>query len=395
MNRGKIKVEITTIMPERFVNILCNEGIVLEEIKKISIVNYTFKISPNELSRINELAEEHKVRVRILDSAGMYKFKNKFFKRKAFFIGMALFIVLIYYLSNYIWVINIKTENYVSPYEIRTYLKTLGIKPGIKKEKLDIFKLENNIQEENNNVVWVRARIQGTKLGIEISERQNPPKIEEDNSPCDLVAKKDGIIERVYTKSGTAIVEEGQIVKKGDVLVRGIQGKEESTYEVKAQGDVIAKTFYENIKKVKIPKVKRIRTGRMLINRYITVKNKKIYLKNDLNKFKKYDKIEDNNSFVKKEIYYEVKEQPFTKDDEKKIIKENLLKMYSDITINFNNNIKIIKKIEDSRKEGENCKLKVLIIVEEEISEAKGNLIVKNEEGIDGNQKNENGEGQN
>lgn len=371
IKKAYLRVKITSISPEEFINFISRQGFIIKNLKKDTIVNYIFDIESKDYVEIKGIAQDKNVKIKVIDGTKEYRLRNKIQKRKVFMVGILGFVGIIYYLSTHIWVININTENYVSPYEIRTYLGTIGIKPGIKKNMLDVFKLENLIQEENKNVVWVRARIEGTKLDVNILERQNPPNIEEDKSPCDLVAKKDGEIQRVYTKSGTSIVEEGQIVKKGDILVRGVQGKEESTYEVKAEGKVMAKTFYEDIKNIKIPKVNRVRTGNKIVNRYIVVKDKKIYFKKNLNKFDKYDRIEDNNSFIKKEIYYEIKEESFTKDQEEKLVKDTLLKMYSDITINFNHDIKVVQKVEDKNRVGDEYKLRVLVIAEEDIGERK------------------------
>lgn len=371
IKKAYLRVKITSISPEEFINFISTEGFIIKDLKKETVVNYIFDIESNDYEAIKSIAKDKQVKIDLLNGTKEYRLQNKIRKRKAFIFGIFMFIGLIYYFSTHIWVINISTENYVSPYEIRTYLKKIGVKPGIKKNKLDVFKLESSIQEANKNVVWVRARIEGTKLDVNILERQNPPNIEEDKSPCDLVAKKDGEIQRVYTKAGTSIVEEGQVVKKGDVLVRGIQGKEDSTYEVRAEGKVMAKTFYEDIKTIKIPKVNRVRTGNKVINRYVVVKDKKIYFKKNLNKFDKYDRIEDNSSFIKKEIYYEIKEESFTKEQEEKLIKDTMLKMYSDITINFNHDIKVIQKVEDKNKVGDEYKLRVLVITEEDIGESK------------------------
>ena len=371
MNRGKIRLEIMSLMPEKFLNTLWEEGIFIEGAKKHSIVSYTFSISQKDFYKARELAKDNKVKLKVINSFGFFRLKGNLLKRKAFIFGFFIFIFLMYYYSTYIWSIEIKTENNVSPYEIRNELKKMGVKPGIKRKNLNIINLQNSILEGNKSVVWAKGTIAGTKLKIDILERQNPPKIKEDKSPCDLIAKKDGVIQRVYTKAGTSIVEEGQVVKKGDVLVLGEQGNEESRYKVKAEGEVIAKTFYEKKLKLKIPQIKRKRTGETITNKYIIVKGKRIYLKNDLNKFKKYDKIEDNKGIVKKEIYYEIKETEFTKDDEKLLVANELNKLYSSIRINFDNKIKIIQKLEDSSKEVDMCNLRVLVIAEEDIGEEK------------------------
>lgn len=346
--------------------------IIMMDIKKESVVDYILTIYEKDYESFSELASKYNATIISIKENEFYRMKKNVLKRKSFFIGIVLFILFIYALSTRIWAINIKTDQFVSPYEIRTYITNLGIKEGISKKKIDVFELEKKIPDVNGNVVWVRARIRGTELEITVSERQNPPNIVKDETPCDLLAKKDGIIKRIYTLSGTAMVKEGDLVKKGDVLIKGQQGNEESLYDVKAEGSVIATTFFESIEDFKIPKYKRVRTGNNFSNKYINVGKKKIYLKNRLNKYDKYDKIEDNSSFVKIETYYEVKEIEYTKEEREKILDDRLNKMYSDIVINFQHEIKILNRLLQHDELGESFRLRVLITTEEDLIEKVG-----------------------
>lgn len=50
--------------------------------------------------------------------------------------------------------------------------------------------------------------------------------------------------------------------KKGDILIKGEQGKEGETYEVHSEGKVFARTFYEEIKTINTYRIKRKRTGK-------------------------------------------------------------------------------------------------------------------------------------
>ena len=54
-------------------------------------------------------------------------------KRKvSLVIGVVMFFIVIYILSNYIWAIDIQTQKNLSPFEIRQQLSSIGIKPGLK-----------------------------------------------------------------------------------------------------------------------------------------------------------------------------------------------------------------------------------------------------------------------
>ena len=192
---------------------------------------------------------------------------------------------------------------------MRNQIKGFGVIPGLRKKNIDVYDIENKILRSNDEIMWVKARIEGVKLKVDVIERQSPPIIITDATPCNLIANKEGIVVRVFTTEGTAMVKSGDTIQKGDLLVKGEQGKEGSEYTVHAQGEVIAKTFYEETKEVPLYNKSRIKTGNSISNLYIKIANKKIYLKNSLITYANYDKIENNNKFIKKEIYYEVEEK--------------------------------------------------------------------------------------
>ncbi|MFD3157583.1 sporulation protein YqfD [Haloimpatiens sp. FM7330] len=374
--KGTILLEIQSLIPEKFVNLLWKNGIYVEQIKRKNITTMCMKIKLKDYYKIKEISQRTNTKIRILKRQGISFWIIKRNKVIASILGCIIFISLMYYLSTFIWKININTEKYISPYEIRQQLKKYGIKSGIRKHGVNVHELEKKILKDNNNISWVKVRVEGVNLDLQIFENQSPPKVIKDTDVCELVAKKDGEIVRVYTTSGTSAVEPGVIVKEGDVLVKGEQGKEGETYQVHAKGDVIAKTFYEKIKEVPTTIQERKRTGNKIENLYITLGNKKIYLKNSLNKFKSYDKIVDNDKVIKKEVYYEVKEaeKRFSKEE---IIDKTVKELYSDIIRNMGQCVKIVDQIVDTKYENGKYKVRLLVIAEENIAVEKKIDILK------------------
>ena len=50
------------------------------------------------------------------------------------------------------------------------FLSESGIEPGMKKNKVDIEALEKAIRNEYNIITWTSARIEGTRLIIQVRE---------------------------------------------------------------------------------------------------------------------------------------------------------------------------------------------------------------------------------
>ncbi|KYH34530.1 putative stage IV sporulation protein YqfD [Clostridium tepidiprofundi DSM 19306] len=368
INKGIVIIEITAINPDSFVNILWRNGIEIKRVHKENICTYTMQINACDLKKVESIAENYGVKVSVLKKYGVKFIILRYRKRKAFLFGSILFILMIYYLASFIWSVNIDTEYNISPYEIRKELLTWGIHPGISKRKIDIFEIEDRLMRENDEIVWAKVRVEGTHLHIKISERQTPPNLIKDDTPCNLVANRDGEIIRVYTKAGTAVVSEGDMVRKGEILVNGRQGSEGAEYLVHADGKVIAKTFYEKSKILKSYKIIRKRTGKKSRKVYFTVLGKKIFIKNDLNNFKNYDKIINNTLFFKNEIYYEVEEEREEIEDCDDMIQGAFKELYDDITVNFDKSVKIVDKIKDVKFDGDKYKIRLVVVVEENIA---------------------------
>jgi [NiFe] hydrogenase assembly HybE family chaperone len=67
-------------------------------------------------------------------------------------------------------------------------------------------------------------------------------------TPCDIVAAQDGVILKITAERGTPLVSEGDVVKKGDVLISseviiGLEGEEQHPEYVAAEGAVTARVW--------------------------------------------------------------------------------------------------------------------------------------------------------
>ncbi|AEB76498.1 sporulation protein YqfD [Clostridium botulinum] len=366
--RGIITLEIQTFHPEKFINLLWKNGVSVKNIKKKSITTIAFQVSLKDYGVIRDIAKRTGTKIKIVGRKGLSFLIIKTQNRKTLVIGVAIFVGIIYYLSGFVWNINVTTENNVTPYEIRNQLKHNGINIGMRKDKINVYNIEEKIVQDNPSIMWARVRVEGVKLNVSVAERQEPPSLAKQDVPCNIVASKDGEIGRIYSTAGTAIVKEGDIVKKGDILVKGEQGKEESTYLVHAAADVIARTFYEAKNKVPIKTITKKKTGNEDKDVYLELFGKKLYIKKAKNNFKTYDKIYKGGSILKQNIYSEVitKEE---KKDSKEVVDKTANELFSNIIVKLDKSVKIVDKIVNSDIKGDNYEVRVVLVVEENIAE--------------------------
>lgn len=364
---GIITIEIISRIPEKFLNLLWKNNITVKNVRKRNLTTIYAEINLKDYNETRNLAKRAKAKIKIIDRKGISFILLKLNRRKTIAIGIFIFVCLIYYLSTFIWGIKINTERNVSPFEVREILLDIGISPGMAKRKLNTTAIEEKLIKTNDNIMWARARIEGSQLIISVAERQAPPVIEVNNEPSNLIASKDGVIERVYTNSGTAVVEYGQVVKEGELLVKGEQGKEDSTYEVPAEADVFAKTFYE--KKALIPKkiITKEKTGRSIEEIYIQIGENKFFIKNAEINFENYDKIVNSKSIYNKVTYYEINEKTVDNDIPYSIDKTTE-ELSAKIIMDIDKSVTIKDRIINQKDMGDNIEVSVIMVCEENIA---------------------------
>lgn len=363
---GIILIEIQSLIPEKFINLMWKNDVYIKNIKKKSITTMTMEINLRDYGKIENIAKKTETRIKIIKRRGITFFIIKLKRKITLAAGVILFVVTIYYLSTFIWSIKIDSDEGLPPYIIRQQLKSYGIRPGTSKDKINVYKIEQDLMKNNDDIMWVKVRLQGSELNISAVEKKSPPNIVTDNTPCNLVAKRDGKVLRVYTTLGTPIVKVGDEVKKGQMLVKGEQGLESSIYSVHATGYVICRTIYEDSAVVKIDNVKNSRTGKKIDNYYINLGGKKLYFKKDNNKFNKYDKIEESKFIFGRETYFEVK-KVVVKGNAQAIVKDTGEKLYKNICSNLDKSIKVVDKTV-TYEAGESYKVKVQVMAEENIA---------------------------
>lgn len=363
---GKVVVEVNILKPERLLNILWNENINVINVKRIDVATIRVTIDYNDYNVLIDVVKRLNGKSKVIGSTGILFFIGKL-KRKLFLaIGGGIFIALLLYFSTYVWSIEITTKKNVSPYELRQQLYEIGIKPGISKNKIDVKDVEKKLEDVNSDVLWLRARIEGSTLKIFIEEKVNPPEVKEEKQG-NLVAKMDGEVSRVYAFSGRSAVHVGDMVKAGDIVIEGINGKEEDPYEVVPEGVVMANTFYEKSMTTKVEGTELKRSGEKDSDIYVEVFGKKIYLKKAIKDFEEYDKIEESGKIIKKANYFEKREFPVTYTKEEAIdsaVNELEESLYNNLT----REAKVVDRIISTKDSSDgNIIVNVVFVVEQNI----------------------------
>lgn len=119
----------------------------------------------------------------------------------------------------------------------------MGIQPPLLRRQVDLGALRDALEWRYPRLAWVECGWRGTALVIRPADGALPDAAQAEHA-MDVVAARDGVISRIVTVAGTPVVQPGDVVRAGEVLIRG----EERTYEgavkpVAARGSVTARVW--------------------------------------------------------------------------------------------------------------------------------------------------------
>jgi len=243
---GRVTVKVTGKGTERFINVLTRNDLPIWNIKRHGTETITFNMRLKDAKNIRKYARKSDCSISFLRRNGVPFLIRRMLKNSGFLAGAGLFLLLLMFLSNVIWGIEIKGAKPATEYQIRKELDKMGVKIG----KLQFFtdnvegiqrKLTNNV----GDLTWVGVELKGTTFHLQVVEK-NEPKKPEHLSPRNLIAKKKAIIVNMYIENGQKMVDIHDHVDKGQLLVSGAFGQEESPELVAAKGEVWGETWYKS-----------------------------------------------------------------------------------------------------------------------------------------------------
>lgn len=243
---GRVTVKVYGRGIERFLNVLTRNGLHIWNVKRHGTETVTFKMRLQDAKKIRHFVRKSECAISFLQRSGVPFLIKRLLKNSGFLAGAAVFLLIILFLSNVIWGIEIKGAKPATEYQIRKELDKMGVKIG----KVQFFvdnveaiqrKLTNNISA----LTWVGVELRGTTYHFQVVEKTEPKKPEL-LSPRNLVAKKKATIVRMDIDEGQQVVAKNDHVQKGQLLVSGEIGQEGKTELVPAKGEVWGETWYKS-----------------------------------------------------------------------------------------------------------------------------------------------------
>lgn len=342
--RGYVKIRVWGYSPERFMNLCSNHNILLWDIQNHGAC-YTMCISIAGFWQLKSITRKTKTRVAIEQKYGLPFFIPHLRKRSIFILGLLGCLVFLQWMSNFIWKIEITGNKSITTDVLTDFLEEKEIVCGSRKKQLDIEALEKSLRKQFDEITWTSARLDGTKLCIQIreNEREVPNIRTSEENGMDLKAEKAGRIVRMVTRSGVPFVKIDDEVEAGEILVSGavpVYGEDAAVREYlmcQADADIYLECTYQYRERLPIEYSSKTYTGKEKKIPYIRLWGKEIRFPQKDHGFAKSDcmvsekRLEPLQDFYLPVSFgsyhyreYVLSEKKYTREQAKKLCQEKL-----------------------------------------------------------------------
>lgn len=246
---GFVKIKISSENPEMMLNKLISKGINIWCVERYNDYIVLCLLLKDYL-KIRKLRREVKTtkRIKIIEKHGLKIDVKQIKPRKSIVIGFIIVLAINIFLSNFIWIVDVNGANQINTTDIIRECENIGVKIGCYRNKINTYDAAQSLALAYDKIAWVSLNVEGSKVTVNITESDESEKYKDKSS--NIIASTDGVIKSIQDIKGSRSISIGQTVKKGDILISGIETVGNNVRYVYSKGEILAETRHQLKKKV-------------------------------------------------------------------------------------------------------------------------------------------------
>ncbi len=271
--KGYVSFTAAGVFAERFLNLVSHTGLSIWNVKK-SEQQLTANTLVRDYKKLRPCAKRSGVRLRVQKRFGFPFYVSRYDKRAGIVLGVCLMCAFLFAAAQFIWTVDVSGNQLVSSFDIVKALENQGIYPGALKKDISVPLAKQRILLALKDLSWIAINISGATAKVEVREKIPQPDMVPLEVPSNIIAARSGQILRLEVYDGDTLVEKGDSVKEGALLVSGIiEGKFGKNILVHSSAKIIAQVQDEKVYDIPLNAVTTRFTGRERTRRILKVVN--------------------------------------------------------------------------------------------------------------------------
>ena len=242
---GQLWVELTSAEPELAVSAYAGAGIPMEDLQPQGALTLRFWMPRCCYPQARKLAQKRGDCLKILGKRGIYWMLPRLLRRPVLLLGAAVLTGLTLFLPSRILFVQVEGNAAVPARQILEAAAQSGLAFGTSRRQVRSEKVKNALLSKIPQLQWAGVNTSGCVATVSVRERTGLPPAQDSGGVSSLCAVRDGYIRSITATAGTALVQPGQTVQAGQVLISGYTNCGLCLRGEQAKGEVFAQTQQE------------------------------------------------------------------------------------------------------------------------------------------------------
>ena len=264
--KGDLLVRVEGLRLEKLIRRALESGALFKRITRIGSRVMDVEASEADAEILLALCRRYSVAAKVLRESGRPACRRYLRGHLSLPVSAAVFAAVCWFFLSRIWFVDISFAGSQAHLgdegAFRAALSEMGVHPGISAD-LDAELLSGALESSQEGYSYISAKVQGTRLFVEAAPEIPEPEVYDIGYARDLYSGIDGVVESVQVHSGAACVQVGDVVRRGQLLIRSEEKlTREETRSIGAKGEVIVRTWHEGKSAGSLTETCTVETGR-------------------------------------------------------------------------------------------------------------------------------------
>ena len=229
-----------------------------------------------DLAAVERAAADSQCNVVRTTEVGCRKSLRRLLQRPVLLLAMLFTVVSLWIVPKFLLFYEVSGNDTVPEQQILRELERLGVGFGTFGPDIKPRWIKDHMLNAIEQLQWITVTQNGCKAQIIVRERPQTPETVDRKGYAHVVAAQSGLVERMSVLSGQPMVQPGEFVLEGDVLVSGLVDAERVFLMEYAQAEVFARTWRKTTVKVPQSALEKNRTGEEFCSIWLEIGNRRI-----------------------------------------------------------------------------------------------------------------------
>lgn len=242
---GQLRVELTSAEPELAISAYADSGIPMAQLQPQGALTLRFWMPAGCYPQAVRLARRRGDCLKVLERRGLIQLAPRLLRRPVLLLGAAVLTGLTLFLPSRVLFVRVEGNAAAPARQILEAAADSGLRFGASRQQLRSEKVKNALLSKIPGLEWAGVNTTGCVATVSVRERIPAPPAPEAAGIVNLCAVRDGYICSVTATAGTALVQPGQTVRSGQVLISGYTDCGLCLRAGQARGEVFAQTRHD------------------------------------------------------------------------------------------------------------------------------------------------------